>query len=146
MILKIFKAIWFLSVLAVLAVLLYSYAGLPEEVFVQDDSSGKVSMSREVLFYIAVGVIAIVNVLVFIIAKVYKALDDFRSWFYGQITTINLFIIIALSLISVYNSSEKFDYGDIGFSIYGSVILVVIWAMSWPGYLVFKKFFIKQAV
>src|SRR4051812_2903329 len=47
MVLKIFKAVWFLSVLAVLANLLYVYAGLPEQVLIQDESTGRLLVNRE---------------------------------------------------------------------------------------------------
>jgi hypothetical protein len=49
-------------------------------------------------------------------------------------------------LIGTYNSAEKFDYNRIGFAIYGSVILVIIWAVSWPLYRIFRGLFTKQAV
>lgn len=145
MILKIFKAMWFLSVLAVLANLLYVYAGLPNEVIIQDDASERVLIQREVFFYTAAGFLLFANMLVYIIGKVYTS-EDFRSWFNGFIITINIFFIIGMSLIQVYNSAENFNYQKIGFVVYGSVALVAGWAISWPIYSLFRKFYPKQII
>ena len=146
MVLKIFKAVWFLSVLAVLGNLLFIYASLPEDVVVQNTEAGTVSLNREVFFYIALAVLALVNVLVYAVAKVFARDEDFRAWFHGLEITLNIFFIVAFSLTGLYNSSENFDYSNIGFVIYGSVGLIVCWAISWPVYKIFNKTGTKQAV
>jgi hypothetical protein len=146
MVLKIFKGIWFLSVLVVLANLLYVYASLPESVVIQEESNGAILANREFLFYVLTLLLMIVNVMVYIIAKMFPENEDFRSWFHGLIITMNIFFVFAMNLVQVYNSSENFDYSRIGFIIYGSVILVVLWAVSWPLYAIYRKIFAKQAV
>jgi hypothetical protein len=146
MVLKIFKGIWFLSVLVVLANLLYVYASLPESVVIQEESNGAILANREFLFYVLTLLLMIVNVMVYIIAKMFPENEDFRSWFHGLIITMNIFFVFAMNLVQVYNSSENFDYSRIGFIIYGSVILVVLWAVSWPLYVIYRKIFAKQAV
>lgn len=137
---------WFLSVIAVFVNLLYVYASLPEEVVVQDESSGRVLANREFFFYGITGVLLIVNVLVYLTSKLYEAHEEFRAWFHGLIITMNIFFILAMNLIQVYNSAEKFDYASVGFIVYGSVALVILWAVSWPAYSIFRKIFPKQAV
>ena len=132
MYLKIFRAIWFLSMLAMLGMLLYIYAALPETVIVQSDGAETVSITRDAFFYAMLAAGGIINVLVYIIARLMPGASDFRTWFYGQVVTLNFFLIIALSFIHLFNTSEKFDYPRIGFIIYGSVGLVVLWALSWP--------------
>jgi hypothetical protein len=137
---------WFLSVLALLANLLYVYAGLPENVIVQDESTGRVLANREFLFYAITGLLLLVNVLVYLAAHLYRDNEDFRSWLHGLTISINLFFILSLNFIQVYNSSEKFDFSRVGPIIYGSVGLVVLWAAAWPLYLLYRKFFPKQVV
>jgi len=137
---------WFLSVLVLFATLLYGYAGWGEELVVQEEGENTVSMSREVFFYVMVGVFAIVNVLVYLVSRMFAKDEDFRAWFHGLVITINIFFIIAINLIGLYNSAEKFDYNRIGFIIYGSVGLVVAWAIAWPVYIFYRKFFVKQVV
>jgi uncharacterized membrane protein YhdT len=146
MILKIFKAVWFFSLLGVLIVFMYVYASLPENVILQESGSIK-SISREALFYTVLALLALINMLVFIFSKLYsRGDDDFLSWFYGQIITLNLFFITALCYTSLYNSSEKFDYSRIGWIINGSVIIMIVWALGWPVYSVLRKIMNKQTV
>jgi hypothetical protein len=146
MVLKMFKAFWFLSVLIVLANLLYVYAALPENVVIQEESAGRVVAGREFLFYVITAVLVLVNVMVYIFSKVFSREENFRAWFHGLIITINIFFVLAMNFVQVYNSSENFDYSRIDFIIYGSVALVVLWAVSWPVYSLFRKIFPKHAV
>jgi hypothetical protein len=142
--LKLFKGVWFLSLLVVLGSFMYVYASLPEVVILQD-SGAVVSISREALFYVVLALLALSNVVVFIISKLQRQRDrEFVSWFYGLIVTLNIFFIIALSFVSLYNSSEKFNYSRIGWIIYGSVGLMIIWAIGWPVYTIFRKIYSKQ--
>lgn len=146
MMLKVFKSIWFLSLLAVLAVLLYVYASLPEQVMIQEEATGIVYLSREAFFYAVTGLVALVNVLVYIIAKMFRKQETFRAWFHGLIVTLNIFFIIGLSFINVFNSNERFDYGRIGFVIYGSVALIIAWAAAWPFYSLYRKISTKPTI
>src|SRR5687768_9146301 len=122
MALKLFKAIWFLSMLSVLGNLMYVYAGLPEEVSLME--GGTLLIGREPLFYTAMGVIALANVMVYLFSKKLTPREDFRSWLHGLVITLNIFFIIGMSFIGLYNSAEKFDFARIGFIIYSSVGLV----------------------
>jgi hypothetical protein len=146
MALKLFRGAWFLSVLVVFVSLLYNYAGLPENVVVQEEASGQLTIGRDNLFYLLVAAIVLVNVMVYLIGKVFQSDLNFRAWFHGLIITINVFFVIALSHLSLYNSAEYFDYSRIGFIIYGSVGLIILWAVSWPVYQLYRKIFVKQVV
>ena len=143
MVLKLLKAVWFLSMLATLGALLYVYASLPQEVLIQDDTDAKVAISNELFFYIGMVLIAVSNAMVYVIAKVFKTNEELRTWFYGLIITLNIFFIIGMNFISLYNSAEKFDYDRLAFIIYGSLGLMVLCAVAWPVYLVFKRTNIK---
>jgi len=135
-----------LSVLAVLAVLLFVYASLPEQVIVQDDANGMVRVSREVLFYVVLLLLTVINVLVYVMRKLFPADLTLRAWFHGLIITLNIFFITALFLVNVYNSNENFRYERIGFVIYGSVILIAGWAVSWPVVKLLSRNSSKQTV
>ncbi len=139
MILKIFKAVWFLSVLATLALLLFNYAGLPESVVVQQQGVDAVRISRETFFYLMMAITGIVNFMVFPIAKIYKTNEDFRSWFYGLVIALNFFFMVSMNFVALFNSGEKYDYSRINIIIYGSVGLFVLWMIGWPVYLLFRK-------
>ena len=140
---KLFKAIWFLSMLAVFANLLYVYASLPEQVSLMEEGVETYAIGREQLFYSAMAVIAIANVMVYLFSKTIAPDENFRIWLHGLVITLNIFFIIGLSFISLYNSVEKFDFSRIGFIIYSSVILVIVWALSWPVYSLGRKLISK---
>jgi len=146
MALKILKVIWFFSLLGMMATFMYVYASLPESVVVKENGQ-TMALSKEALFYIVLAVIAIANALVFAVSRIYSEREsDFKAWFYGLIACANLFFVIGLSFISLYNSNEKYDFGRLGVIIYGSVGLMLMWATSWPVYRVLQKFFDKQPV
>lgn len=146
MLLKLFRVLWFLSVTALLASLLFRYAGWQEQVIVREEATGQTLVARDALFYVLTTVFLVVNVLVYVVKFFYPTQELFRAWIHGLVITINLFFIVALNLISQYSSSEHFDYSRVGVVIYSSVILIVVWSVTWPLYALYQKFFIKQAV
>lgn len=146
MTLRLFKAAWFFSLLSALGALLFVYASLPERVVVREEATKLISLPRDGVFYIALGFMTLTNVLVFLITKVFTNNVPFRIWFYGFVVTLNLFFIIALNLISTFNSGEHFNYTSIDFIIYGSVSLIVLWAVVWPIYSLYQKISTKQTV
>jgi len=146
MALKLLKGIWFVSMVTALGTLLYVYAGLPQDVIVQREGGENVSISNEAFFYIVMMFLAISNVMVFVTRKLFQREEDFRTWFYGLITTLNIFFVIALVYISQFNSNERFNYERVAFLIYGSVALIVLWASLWPAYLIFRRLKSKPTV
>lgn len=140
MILRILKVVWFFSLLTASAVLLYVYASLPETVAFFE-GAGETTMLRDQLFYIALAVLAVFNLLVFVFRKLYPVEEEWNlvAWFYGLVILLNLFVLVALSFTSLINSGEKFDYPRIGVIIYGSLILLAAWAITWPVSLFFRR-------
>lgn len=138
MILKIFKAVWFLSLLITLTVFLYIYASLPETLVL--DESGVYKLSREGFFYLTLALIAVFNVLVFVVSRLFVGSSvGFIAWFYGLIASLNLFFVILLYFFHLFNSDERFDFARLGFAIYGSVALILIWSVAWPVVLAVRK-------
>ncbi|MEJ1240221.1 hypothetical protein WBG78_18920 [Chryseolinea sp. T2] len=140
MVLKLFKAVWFLSMLVTLAILLFNYAGLPETVVVQEEGASVFRVGRDTYFYTMTALIALVNVMVFPIAKVFVTKPEFRTWFYGLVIALNFFFIVSMNFVGLFNSGEKFDYNQIRYIVYFSVGLFIAWTISWPIYLVYKRF------
>ncbi|MBZ0245778.1 MAG: hypothetical protein K8H85_07520 [Cyclobacteriaceae bacterium] len=146
MILKIIKAVWFLSLMGFMAIFMYIYASLPQQVVIQEGVE-RLSLSRDSVFYITLGVVALINVLVFVFSKLYGNRNEpFSVWFFGQIILLNFFFITVLGYFNVLNSGERFTYNDLGVVIYGSVALIIIWAIGWPLYSVSRKIIDKQIV
>lgn len=146
MVLKISRGVWFISILAALAGLLYVYAGLPEQMILLSDDSGLIHGSRETFFYVTLFTITIVNAFVFLIGALYPDDAALKSWFNVQVVILNGFFIVAVFLLSAMNSNERFDYSRIGFIIYGSVGLIAVWALVWPVIAILRKFSSKQPV
>jgi|SRR5690349_12223825 len=144
MALKLFRAVWFLSVLVVLANLLYVYASWPEVVIIQEDE--RVVLGKEWLFYLSMVTIVLINALVYLFKMMFAGNEDLRSWFHGLMISINVFFVIALQTWNVYNSNEAFNYSLPNLYLTGSLALILLWAALWPLYLLIQKFFVKQAV
>ena len=144
MVLKLSRLVWFVSVLAVLANLLYMYASLPETVVIQEDEY--VAIGREWLFYILMISIVVINALIYLVKTMFPHEGSLRAWFHGLIITINIFFIIAMNALNVYNTTDTFDQSLVIYYVTGSLALILIWAAIWPLYLIYQKFFIKQAI
>lgn len=143
---KIFKFVWFFSLLATVAIFFYVYASLPQDVMVED-ADKPFTISRELLFYIVLGIIGLINVLVFVVAKLFTVEQtDFKSWFYGFVAALNLFFVTVINFVGVFNSGDRYDYSNVGILIYGSIGLIVLWSVSWPIYAIPRKFMSKQSV
>lgn len=144
MTLQLFRAAWFLSVLGILANLLYVYASLPEVVVVQENE--RMSVSREWLFYASMISILLINTLVYVFKTMFEEDENFRAWFHGLVITFNIFFIVALHTLKVYNSSELFNHNAVPFVVAGSLALIILWAAVWPLYYIVQKFLVKQTV
>lgn len=135
---------WFLSLLGVLANLMYVYAGLPEEVNIAEEGGATTYvLDKETLFYCAIAFVAVLNLLVYLFSKSITPDEGFRAWLHGLVITLNIFFVVGFSFIGLYNSSENFDYPRIGPIIYGSIVLVVLWSLAWPVYFIGRRFFAK---
>jgi hypothetical protein len=143
---KIFKAVWFLSMLGVLVNLLYTYAGLPVEVVINENAGDSILIDKDNYFYLVATLIAVVNALVFVVSNFYRKDADFRTWFYGLVICLNFFFVVSLNFISLYNSGDQYDYSRIEFLITGSTALFVVWALGWPLYSLYRKIYVKQSV
>jgi hypothetical protein len=142
MTLKILKGVWFFSVLALLVMFFYVYAGLPESVMLWDFPQ-QVMLSRNALFYTSISLIALLNATVYLVRQMAKKQSGFASWFYGMIATVNIFFIAILGLIHVFNGGERYDYSRMAPAIYGSLTLISVWLISWPVIKLSQKFLSK---
>ncbi len=143
MLLKIFKGVWFFSIVALLIVFFYVYAGLPADVTLWQGGPD-ILVSRNGLFYGSLMVMALINVLVFMIRNlVDKKNEAFTTWFYGLIISVNIFFIASLGLLTVFNGGDRYNYNSMAPVIYGSLILICGWIIGWPLYMLSQKFMTK---
>ncbi len=128
-----------MSLLAVTAALMYGYASMQEYVVVQEAVNGAIRISRETFFYMVLALLTIINVFVFIIARIMVRSEDFKSWFYGLVITFNIFLIVGIGFVSLYNSGEMYDYARLQPVVYGSIGLLLLWSFAWPIYVSYKR-------
>ena len=139
MILKIFKGVWFFSLLGLLALFFYVYASMPEVVLFSDDAE-LISMSRNNFFYLFIVVMAVVNVLVFMIDKlVSRSIQGFNAWFYGLVITLNAFFFSTLLYLLVLNGGDRYDFSRMGPAMFGTMILILLWLIGGAFYFIMKK-------
>lgn len=125
---------------------MYIYASLPQQVVIQEGME-RVSLTRDALFYLTLGVVSLINVLIFVFSRLYSSHNEPLSiWFFGLIVLLNLFFSTVLGYINVLNSGENFAFENLGVIIYGNISLIIIWAIAWPVYTLSRRFMNKQAV
>lgn len=146
MILKISRALWFFSFITLFAYLLYGYAGWPQDMVIQERGGDRISTSKDTLFYGLLALYLLINVQPYLVKRIYPQDEDLRSWFHGLMVCVNIFFIISMNILGVYNSLEVFDFGRVAFMVYGSILLIGSWTVAWPLFLLYKKFFIKQSI
>lgn len=127
---RVFRAVWFLSILVSLAVVLYHYASWPEDIVIGQREINFITLSRDSFFYSLIGILAFVNVTVFVVRQQAKKTEALVAWYFGLIAIINFFLIIAISFVSLFNSNESFRFEEIGFVIYGSLFLIGAWFLG----------------
>jgi len=143
---KVFKGAWFFSLVATAGILLYTYASLPADVVIGAEVDA-LSITRDTLFYSALGFLTLLNALVFTVSRLFAGVAGFfRTWFFGLMAFFNLFVDVILQFLNVLNSAEKFDYDMMGLAIYGSLALLVFWSLTWPVFMFAQKISGKQPV
>lgn len=136
--LRFIKFGWSVSVVSALAVLLYVYAGLPQLVIYNFDSSFlSKTVDKEVFFYISLGFLAIVNFISFAISKNINYRQEgikelLKKWVLSFALVLNIFYIIIMNMVFLINSQEKFDFDHFGWLVYLSLGLLFVWILALP--------------
>lgn len=141
---RLIKFTWFITTLLFLGVLLWEYSYLPITVGVLPGEDGQtaVFISRENFFYIALAVFSFTNALLFGLRKLIlqnmeqkrikesagrTALkQDLSDWMLGFAASLNLFFMLGLIYLGVYNNSDGINLAHYGPVVYGGPVLVVI--------------------
>ncbi|MBL6449117.1 hypothetical protein JMN32_22590 [Fulvivirga sp. 29W222] len=135
---RLVKAFWFLSLIVGLAVLLYTYAGLPEQVAYEIETGGGMSyMSRETFFYLSLAVLVVANFSLYTVSRSLRYRKEslnalMTNWQLSLAGVLNFFFIVIWNFISLVNSGENFDYDNFGYMIYVALGLIVIWVIALP--------------
>ena len=134
---KIFKVIWFVSLFTMMGVLIYCYASWPEAVYLSDESPPQ-TIGKSALFYIIIGLLGLFNMFVFIFPRL-KYSAQFMAWFLGALVCLHIFLVSGIIFITIFNSSESYNYANIGPMLYTSVGLLALWILAGPVVAIISK-------
>ncbi len=134
---RIIKFIWIISLLTGLAVLLYTYASLGETVVYSSGDSETGSVTREMFFYIGLGVLVIFNFTFYAISRnmhlghapLKQALIN---WQLSFASCLNFFFIVGILFLMLYNSGENFNFNNFGYLVYISLAAIILWIIALP--------------
>ncbi len=137
---RILKMIWLVSFVGATVVLFYVYSSLPDMVaYSGDEVTSFEYIDRELFFYFFLIVLALLNILLYSISarkwirsSSTQKINRLTSWKFGLGVVVNIFLVISMVFVSIFNSGEKFDYSNFGYLVYFSLALVILWVISLP--------------
>lgn len=151
---KVTKLLYTLSIFVFLAMLLYVYAFLPDEigVYFEVDGSASMILQRADFFYAALGLFVLTNGAILMYRKLNRGylnlgktdFDDMSTaeliyhWLMGLSFVINVIYIFSIMFVGMYHNSEHFDITNYVALIYIGPVLLAGW-IFWFIYLQFSK-------
>ena len=134
---KILKFIWFISLLAGLVALLWSYASVSFTVMITEANI----IERESFFYLGLAFLAISNFSLYGIGK-FTIIEKYLyllSWKYTFGIIANGFFIVSMLFIGLYNNTEPYDFNNFGYLILVFLALMVVWLIVLPFLIIFGR-------
>lgn len=143
---RLVKYFWFLSMFIFLVALLYVYAYLPGMVGIQADPQGYVNefVSRSTFFYVSVGIFLVANISLYVLKRMLETIwergssaggtisarqsmrKDVADWLLGFAAAINIFFVLILVYLAIFNNSEDMNQGMYAPLVYGGPVLMAI--------------------
>ena len=111
-----------------LAVFFYAYAALQESVQL---GLGALTVSRSGFFYLVLSLLALTNGSGVASGRL-LSVDFIKSWFYGLLASMHLFLIAAMIFLAILNSNEQYDYSRLGPFVILSFVLFAGWLLALP--------------
>jgi hypothetical protein len=134
------------SIVIFLVALLLVYAFLPDPLGILFDKNGLTvhEISKGTFFYSSLFLFVIVQIILILFKKGSETKFNIQhpyliSWFQGFHLTINLFILLMLIFIGFANNAVNYTYDSIQFLIYLGPLIVILWAVMLPIFLILKK-------
>ncbi|MCV9386113.1 hypothetical protein [Reichenbachiella ulvae] len=150
---KAIKFCYLISIPLFLAVLLYYYAMLPDQLSLYFEGESSVfNLSKGNFFYSAIGLFILTNGIIIIYrqlaqSQVDQSLIDFADmnrqeslyhWVQGLSLMFNVVYILSIIYIGLFHSKENFDITDYNILVYLGPIFIVLW-IFWFFYLLATK-------
>lgn len=134
---KLIKFFWLVTLLTAFGVLLYTYAALGQEVWLEPGITSTARVSRNVYFYGALGLLVLFNFSFYAVSnnmryKLHRLNEMLTSWQLGFAGMLNFFFIVSALFVMVLNAGDKFDYNNFGYLIYLALGLIGLWILALP--------------
>lgn len=143
-----------LTIILFLGVLLFVYAYLPEQVGVSADEYDKPNafIGRELFFYSFLVVFSLVNLIFVLAGKLLGSLavgeksffaskgfkDRMTTWLIGLGVVINIFIIITVAFLGLFNNADYYHISQFSMLAYLGQAIIFIWIVLFF-YLLIKR-------
>ena len=140
---KLLKLFWVVSVVVFMAILLYAYGILPQEVRLFESPEDQLTLDKTNFFYTALIILFSTNILLFgarfMAAGFLNRSDNAESltlWITGFAGVLNIFYgLCAIAMTSINSDLDA----PVGILFYGGIALVVLWLVL-PALSFFKRF------
>lgn len=143
---RLVKFFWFLSIIIFLITLLFVYAYLPARVGINTGPGGLPDefIDRSTFFYGSIGLFLLANVPIYILRKLLEKtwMEDRREelmsparmkfrqniidWLLAFATALNVFFVLGMIYLGVFNSAEDLDIGLYAPLVYAGPLLIGI--------------------
>ena len=145
---RLIKYLWFITVLALLASLLWIYASLPNEVGVLANEFGEANefLEKNQFFYVFFGFFALINIILFGLRNMLVSqterfshqLDPSRrslqlslsQWMLAFASSLNIFFILALVYLAAFNSTDVNSLQTYQVLVYAGPVLIGLVLLS----------------
>ena len=134
------------SIIVFLVTLLIVYAFLPDPtgIFFNENGLTIYEMSKDTFFYSVLFLFVISQIILIlfkrgVMFKTKLKFSNIITWFQGFHLSINLFIILMLAFIGLANNAVDYTFSSIQFISYLAPLLVIVWLVMLPVFLLLKK-------
>ena len=134
------------SIIVFLVALLIVYAFLPDPIGILFNENGLAiyEMSKDTFFYSVLFLFVISQIILIlfkrgVMFKTKLKFSNIITWFLGFHLSINLFIILMLAFIGLANNAVDYTFSSIQFISYLAPLLVIVWLVMLPVFLLLKK-------
>ena len=135
-----------ISIVIFLLTLLLVYAFLPNPLGILFDKNGIIAheLSKNTFFYITLFLFVTIQIILILFKrrsgiKLNIQRPYINSWLQGFHLTVNIFIILMLIFIGFANNAVDYSYGSISFLVYLAPLIVILWLLALPVFMLLKK-------
>lgn len=138
---KFVKLFWVFSLVGFLGALLFSYTSIPEKVDIALGSTmvSSIFLSRDVFFYLMVGIMVFTNATLLTMAKVLNIIpvkthvgftEGIINWLGSFSVILNLFYSITALIVGFYNNPAYNSSTHYNYLAYIGLVLILVWVLG----------------